>query len=77
MKEIRSLLVVVKEIDGGQGVSMEGRVHGKIEEIFQQLHGAPPDFAENPDLFDACHNPLCEFNDGLVIVIISFRGASP
>lgn len=58
MKEIRSLLVMAKETCVRQGVSLKGQAHGEIEETFKQLHGALIFFAENPDLFDACHSAL-------------------
>ena len=45
IKEIISLRMVIKEIDDVKGVKLEGRSHGKVEEIFQQLHGTPPTFA--------------------------------
>ena len=58
MKEIHAMHDVAKETDGSKGVSLEGRAHGELEEIFQWLHAVPLAFSENLYSFDTHHDVL-------------------
>ena len=64
---------VVSEACSRKGVQENGSVFPKEEKIFNQMAGI---FPEGTDAFltEQCHKAVSEFNDEVMIVIISLKG---
>ena len=73
-KELNAIHDVVKEIDGGQGVGIDGEAFEEIEKRFQVLHGCAP---LDPGILERHNNELAAHSDTIILVHITLRGALP
>ena len=74
IKELNDLHDVVKVVNKGKGVSVDGKVFEEVERLFQRQYESLP---IDPSLLDQYNRELLDYSDKLMLAIIALRVVSP